>query len=66
MLMSIRSRSHVKASMVLTRADHLFTPIYIRSLLNNILRHILMIVKTVKTTGSNPLPTVIDSDALAN
>ena len=35
--MSLRSRSHVKASMVLTRADHLFIHNYIRSLLNNIL-----------------------------
>ena len=40
-LMSLRSRSHVKASMVLTRADHLFIHNYIRSLLNNILRPIL-------------------------
>ena len=40
-LMSLRSRSHVKASMVLTRADHLFIHKYIRSLLNNILRPIL-------------------------
>ena len=37
----IRSRSHVKASMVLKRADHLFIHIYIISLLNNILRPIL-------------------------
>ena len=41
-LMSLRSRSHVKASMVLTRADHLFIHNYIRSLLNNILRPILI------------------------
>ena len=40
-LISLRSRSHVKASMVLTRADHLFIHNYIRSLLNNILRPIL-------------------------
>ena len=40
-LMSLRSRSHVNASMVLTRADHLFIHNYIRSLLNNILRPIL-------------------------
>ena len=39
--MSLRSRSHVKASMVLMRADHLFILNYIRSLLNNILRPIL-------------------------
>ena len=37
-LMSLRIRSHVKASMVLTRADHLFIHNYIRLLLNNILR----------------------------
>ena len=41
-LMSLRSRSHVKASMVLTRADHLFIHNYIRSLLNNILRPIFI------------------------
>ena len=40
-IMSIRSRSHVKASMVLTRAGHLCIHNYIRSLLNNILRPIL-------------------------
>ena len=37
-LMPLRSRSRVKASMVLTRADHLFIHNYVRSLLNNILR----------------------------
>ena len=40
-LMFLRSRSHVKASMVLTRADNLFIHNYIRSLPNNILRPIL-------------------------
>ena len=33
-LMFLRSRSHVKASVVLTRADHLFIHNHIRSLLN--------------------------------
>ena len=42
-LISLRSRSRVKASIVLTRADHLFIHNYIRSLLNNILRPILMV-----------------------
>ena len=46
-LMSLRSRSHVNASMVLTRADHLFIykciDNYIRSLLNIISRPILMV-----------------------
>ena len=42
-LMSLRSRSRVKASVVLTRADHLLIHNYIRSLLNNILRPILMV-----------------------
>ena len=42
-IMSLRSRSHVKASMVITRADHLFIHNYIRSLLNIILRPILMV-----------------------
>ena len=41
-LMSLRSRSRVKASVVLTRADHLFIHNYIRSLLNIILRPILI------------------------
>ena len=41
--MSLRSRSNVKASVVLTRADHLFIHNYIRSLLNNIVRPILMV-----------------------
>ena len=39
-LMSLRSRSHIKASMVSTRADHLFIHNYIRSLLNIMLRPI--------------------------
>ena len=42
-LMSLRSRSRVKASMVLTRADHLCIHTYIRSLLNIIIRPILMV-----------------------
>ena len=41
-LMSLRSRSHVKASMVLMRADHLFIHNYIRSLLNIMLTLISM------------------------
>ena len=57
-LMSLRSRSHVKAYMVLTRADHLFIHNYIRSLLNIILRPILML------RGSNPCPTACVSDEL--
>ena len=50
-LMSLRSRSHVKASMVLTRADHLFIHNYIRSLLNNILRVCFWSTTGVTTTG---------------
>ena len=42
-LMSLRSRSHVKAYMVLTRAVHLFIHNYIRSLLNIILRPIVIV-----------------------
>ena len=42
-LMSFRSRSHVKASMDLMRDDNLFIHNYIRSLLNIILRSILMV-----------------------
>ena len=43
-LMSLRSLSQVKASMVLTRADQLFIHNYIRSLLNNILGPILIVL----------------------
>ena len=60
-LMSLRSRTHVKASMVLTRAEHLFIHNYIRSLINIILRHILLVGR-----GSNPRPTACVSDTLAN
>ena len=59
-LMSLQSRSHVKASMVLTRANHLCIHIYIRLLLNIILRPILMV------RGLNPYPTARVSDTLAN
>ena len=50
-LMSLRSRSHVKAITFLTKADHLFINNYIRSLLNNIVRPILMVGRL------NPRPT---------
>ena len=62
-LMSIRSRSRVKASMVLTRSDHLFIQNYIRSFLNNIVRHIL---SNWSGRGSNPCPTACVSEALAS
>ena len=48
-LIFLRSRSHVKASMVLTRADNLFIHNYIISLLNIILRPILIV-----RTGHEP------------
>ena len=57
-LMSLRSRSHVKASMVLTRADHLFIHNYIRSLLNYFKTHFIKLIY-------NPCPTACVSDALA-
>ena len=41
--MSLRSRSHVKASIFLTRDVHLFIHNYIRSLLNIIIRPSLMV-----------------------
>ena len=41
--MSLRSRYHVNAYMVLTRADYLFIHNYIRSFLNIILRPIVMV-----------------------
>ena len=48
-LMSLRSRFHVKAFMVLTIADHLFIRNYIRSLLHIILRPILRPIVMVRT-----------------
>ena len=42
-LMFLGSRSHIKASMVLTRADNLCIHTYIRSVINNIVRSILMV-----------------------
>ena len=42
-LMSLRTRSHIKASVVLTIADHLFILNYIRSLLNTIVIPVLMV-----------------------
>ena len=59
-LISLRSRSHVKAAMVLTRADHLYLHNYIRSLLNIILRLVIMV-----RTRLNPGPTACVSDTLA-
>ena len=50
-LMSLRSRSRVKASMILTKADHLFIYNYIRSLLNNMLRHIVMVRTGLEPTS---------------
>ena len=47
-LMSLRSGSRVKASMVLKRVDHLTIHNYIRSLLNIILRpKLLNIIKLI-------------------
>ena len=60
-LMSLRSLSHVKASMVLTRADQLFIHNYIRSFLNNILRPILIVLTRFELTSYCCM-----SDALAN
>ena len=60
-IMSLRSRSRVKASMVLTRADHLCIHNYIRSLLNIILKPILMVRSRL-----DPHPSACVSDALAN
>ena len=51
-LMSLRSRSHVKSSVVLTRADHLFINNYIRLLPNIIVRSILI----VRRKGLEPTP----------
>ena len=64
--MSLRGRSLVKASMVLTRSDHLFIYNYIRSLLNIILRHILMVRTRLETATRVPLPNACVLDALDN
>ena len=48
-LMSLRSRSHVNASMVLMRADHLCIHNYIRSLLNIILIPMLMVLTGIES-----------------
>ena len=60
-LMSLRSRSHVKESRVLTRFDHLFIQNYIISILNIILRPKLLV-----QTGLNLRPTACVADALLN
>ena len=56
-LISLRIRSHVKVSIVLTRAGHIFIHKYIGSLLNIMLRPILIV-----WTGT----TACVSDTLAN
>ena len=53
--MSLRSRSHVKASVVLTRADQLFIHDYIRSLLNIILIYILISRRDLYPQNNNYL-----------
>ena len=47
--MSFRSRSHVKASMFLTRVAHLFIRDYIPSFLNIIVRPIVMVCTGFET-----------------
>ena len=59
-LMSLRSRSHVKASTVLMRDDNCFKYGYIRSLLNIMLRPIVFV-----RAGIYQCSTVCVSDALA-
>ena len=58
-LMSLRSRSHVEASMVLTRTDHLFIYKYKRTLKLIILRPIVLV-----RTGFEHHPTDCVSGAL--
>ena len=59
-LMSLRSRSHIKPSLVLMSADHLLIHNYIRSILNIILRPIIMVRPRLE-----PAPSARVSDALA-
>ena len=49
-IMSLRISSHIKAFVVLTRADHLFIHNYIRSPLNIILITILLVLMRLKPT----------------
>ena len=63
-LISLRNRSHVKESMVLTRADHLFIHNYIRSLLNIILRLILIVRTRLEHATRVPHPTAYVYHAL--
>ena len=65
-LMSLRSRSRVKASMVLKRADNLCIHNYIRSLLNIIVRPILIVLTGLEPVSYRNQYTDCVSDALAN
>ena len=58
-LMSLRSRSHVKASMVLLRADQLLIH-------NYIYLYIYLIRSLINIKGSNSGPTACVFDVLAN
>ena len=51
-LISLRSRSRVKAYMILTRADNLFIHNHIRSLLNIMLRIIVLVRSELETHPS--------------
>ena len=64
--MSLRSRYHVKASNVLTRADHLFIHNYIRSRLNIILGPILMVRTGLELASYCLSVHTIIADALSN
>ena len=52
--MSLRNRSRVKASVVLTRAGHLFIHNYIRSLLNNIVRPMARTLRVIIQMNMGP------------
>ena len=64
-IISLRSRSHVKASVVLTRADHLFIHNYIISLLNIILISIVMVLRWHEPVSYRTSYTACVSDVLA-
>ena len=65
-LMSLPIRSLIKASVVLTRTGYLFIHNYIRSLLNIIVRPILLTRMSSGGRGSNSCPTARVSNALPN
>ena len=64
-LMSLRNHYHVNVPMVLTREDHLLIHNYKRSLLNIMLRPILLVCRSMAKALTHT-PYYLCVDALAN